>query len=230
MVVLISGDSDFFRKMVMLKEQSHYTTCIIHNAGAKEEVKMAATYTIEWESLCPTQASEAKPAGFFPPPPKAAKPAGFFPPQPKAGFFPPPKSAKPPAPKLHKGKAQGWASVTGEQVRAVHPGAKKHKEKPGYSCDFCGNPFKNIDALREHQRDTSHLYRCKYCGDNSFVTLDGLSCHINDVHIDDGEATSDEDSDEEYECGFCDRSFNSIDALRQHQEDTNHLHMRALWG
>jgi len=228
MVVLISGDSDFFRKMVMLKEQLHYTTCIIHNAAAKEEVKMAATHTIEWTSLCPTQVSKA-------PPPKAANsPAKSAKPAPKAGYYPPPpKSAKPPASKLHKGKDQGWREIeTGEQANgwAVLPGAKKHKEKPGYPCDFCGNPFKNIDALREHQRDTSHLYRCKYCGDNSFVTLDGLSCHINDVHIDDGEATSDEDSDEEYECGFCDRSFNSIDALRQHQEDTNHLHMRALWG
>lgn len=76
-------------------------------------------------------------------------------------------------------------------------------------CEFCGKLFTGRHKLREHIRRkhaTEKEFSCKVCG-KEFATLLAVQSHMKIKH-----------SEQEFKCGFCERSYSSDQSRRFHEK------------
>ncbi|CAF1018179.1 unnamed protein product [Didymodactylos carnosus] len=221
-VVLISGDIDFVGKLSDLRHHAGFNVIVIHNQPAKSELKATVNAHYDWSMF--TGSAQVVTQPFVPrttynqlgaPFPRfAVLPTN----QPPPNRLPLPPSHWLPRSRLNRPDSQGlWSSPEPKFQQPRRSNSRQRRpsrpqqEQKVHDCPECHDEFGSIDALRQHQNATEHLFDCPKCP-NRFFTFDGLLQHMKAKHGDDL-------SDDSQTCSWCNASFNSIPSLIQHQRD-----------
>eukprot|EP00027_Filamoeba_sp_ATCC50430_P018178 CAMPEP_0168569870 /NCGR_PEP_ID=MMETSP0413-20121227/16412_1 /TAXON_ID=136452 /ORGANISM="Filamoeba nolandi, Strain NC-AS-23-1" /LENGTH=408 /DNA_ID=CAMNT_0008602443 /DNA_START=360 /DNA_END=1587 /DNA_ORIENTATION=+ len=210
-IVLISGDVDFIQQLSSLRNTSKYKVVLLHNAQARPELIKTASVSKEWNTFVNnSQKPQNQNASKKQQKPKTENNNNAVP--------------KPEKPKKQENKQQNKPK-------------KKQKEDKQFECLACSKAFKIRNSLEQHQEQKSHFV-CAWCYESSdkpgptFGSSESVAQHVEAKHEYEcemcgeffgGEIMNEHKAAEaHFLCHMCMKSFQSQQALDQHQRVKDH--------